>query len=168
MGVSNRSTDDALTNETLLRLWTKLGVPTVPAPDANLTKNHVDKKVEVRWMASGDVVCSVSSDPMACLSALEATVSEKAGIPEREQRFFQDGKELSADAPLSTINVADPVMLVRTVSDPRITDLSHFHTIKKFDELKESQFTMVRKVSQGINGDVFQYRWQNADAVDVL
>lgn len=117
-------------------------------------------------MASGDVVCSVSSDPMARISVVEAAVREKAGVPEREQRLFQDGKELAVEDSLSSVNAFAPVMLVRTISDPRITDLSHFHIPAKFDEVRASDFKMVRKVSQGINGDIFRYRWLREDSMD--
>jgi serine/threonine protein kinase len=48
------------------------------------------------------------------------------------------------------------------VVDARRTDLRAFHTHMVFDELdpRLGGFTMIRKISQGINGDIFEYCWQ--------
>lgn len=107
-------------------------------------------------MASGEVVCRVPAS--SCLSAVEASVCKQSGVPEKEQRLFLDGEELDLNASLSTMNCSSPLMLVRTTSDPRLTDLSHFHIPAEFDEVPVAGFTMVRKVAQGINGDIIRYR----------
>merc|ERR1719183_591922 len=109
-------------------------------------------------MASGDVVCSVPTNSAMCMAEVEATVREQAGVPEREQRLFLDGKELALSASLPMANSTSPLMLVRTTSDPRVTNLAHFHIPAKFDAVPMTGFTMVRKIARGINGDVFRYR----------
>lgn len=133
-------------------------------PAQNFQSSEVDAgaTLEVRWMATGEVACSVSSAHTGSISIVEGTVREKIGVPEREQRLFQDGAELPIDASLSTIS-ASPLMLVRTLSDPRVTDLSHYHIPTNFEELRASDFTLGKRVSQGINGDIFRYQWHRED-----
>lgn len=158
-----------LAQETLLRLWLKLGVhDAVMMPAQFLEASNAEScpPLEVRWMATGDLVCSIPSDPSARISVVEAAVREKTGVPEREQRLYQDGKELAVEDSVSSIHVCAPILLVRTISDPRITNLSHFHIPLKFEEVRASDFKMVRKVSQGINGDIFRYRWLQEDSPD--
>jgi len=125
-------------------------------------------KREVRWMASGEVVCSVPAGSASCLSGVEATVQAKAGVPVREQRLFLDGQELPPNASLACASAAAaPLMLVRTVSDPRVTDLSYFHPPADFNAVPVQGFTMVRKISEGINGDIFRYRCDPQHLKDV-
>jgi len=85
-------------------------------------------------------------------------VAVQAGVLEREQRLFLDGKELAFDDSLSSVSATVPLMLVRTVSDPRTTNLSHFYAPATFAEVPASGFTVVRKISEGLNGDIFRYR----------
>jgi len=50
------------------------------------------------------------------------------------------------------------------VTDPRISNLGHFRCSQKsFDSLDSASFTMVQRVSAGINGDIFKYRWLRGD-----
>jgi len=53
--------------------------------------------------------------------------------------------------------------LVRSVADPRISNLGHFRCSSKgFDNLNSSSFTLVKRVSGGNNGDIFKYRWHQS------
>lgn len=112
---------------------------------------------DVLWMASGEVACSVPAASATCVSEVESVVSERTGVPVREQRLYLDGKEVAFDELLSSCT-SSPLMLVRTVTDPRVTDLSHFHVPAEFDKVPESGFTLIRKLCHGINGDIFRYR----------
>jgi serine/threonine protein kinase len=47
-------------------------------------------------------------------------------------------------------------------SDPHSTDLQAFHKCKVFEDLPTG-FTMIRKISKGINGDIFEYSWSRCD-----
>jgi len=156
---SQRQGDEALAREMLLRLWLKLGHEdsTVALDKSSPALVGASSKREVRWMASGDVVCSIPASASYGAEVV-AEVNEKAGVPEREQRLYVDGEELTMDTPLSCISSSVPLMLIRTLSDPRTTDLSHFHILPVFDELPRAGFTMIRKVSEGINGDIYRYR----------
>jgi serine/threonine protein kinase len=106
-------------------------------------------------MASGGEACAIP----AHVPVAEA-VRNRIGVPESEQRLFRDGKELPFDAVLSDSPLSSPIMLVRSESDPRVTNLSHFHVATNFDKVDTRCFTLVRKISQGINGDVFKYKWR--------
>lgn len=147
-----------LAQETLQRLWSKV-IGTKASPHGQPATDDILKRAcskrEVRWMTSGEVVCSVPAS--TSVPAVEASVREQAGVPKNEQRLFLDGKELDVNTALP-VESSSPLMLVRTTSDPRVTDLSHFHAPDKFDPVPVGGFTMVRKVSNGINGDIFRYR----------
>lgn len=46
-------------------------------------------------------------------------------------------------------------------ADPRISNLGHFRcSSKDFESVVSSNFTVIKKVSPGNNGDIFQYRWR--------
>jgi serine/threonine protein kinase len=132
-------------------------------------------QVEVRWMTSGETVCSLRSPSMLHLSELKAQVHEYAGIPVDEQRLFWDnGAELDCDrdielrpsapkAPKVSFTSGTPVnkalLLVRCVSDPRITNLGAFRSQMNFPALPSGAFTKVHKISEGINGSIMLYNW---------
>merc|ERR1719230_2525024 len=44
--------------------------------------------------------------------------------------------------------------------DPRVTNLAHFRPSSSFGQLDFSKFTMVKKISNGLNGDIFKYQWR--------
>jgi serine/threonine protein kinase len=158
---------EQLAREVLLRLWSKLcnheaAMDTIKNQDDGAgAMVHIAAKSdrEVRWMASGEVVCSIPADSAICISRVQAVVQKHGGVPKREQQLFLDGNKLDVGASLEIANSTSPVLLVRTPSDPRATDLSHFHIPTKFDAVPRAAFSMVRKISQGINGDIFRYRW---------
>jgi len=120
---------------------------------------HID--LEVRWMASGNTACSVQTLPKMCVSDVKAQVLEQAKVPVNEQHLYASGKELHCEEILPQIN--DPgLMLVRSVSDPRVSNLGHFRgSSKSFESLDSASFTLVTRVSGGINGDIFKYRWRH-------
>lgn len=162
-GCASTECERVLVTETLSRLWKKFGardlsINATPAC-AIEGKDVAGEPREVRWMATGGVVCSLPAGSASCVAAVEAMVRERTGMPEKEQRLFIDGQLLSSDVMLSD-TASLPVLLVRAVSDPRITDLSHFYPKANFDAVPTSGFTMVRKVAQGINGDIYRYRWR--------
>uniref|UniRef100_A0A7S1RJ38 Protein kinase domain-containing protein n=1 Tax=Alexandrium catenella TaxID=2925 RepID=A0A7S1RJ38_ALECA len=115
-------------------------------------------ELEVRWMATDNVVCLVMVSPGMSISQVKQLVQAEAGIPIEDQRLLLGGRELSGDAPLPS-PLAAPLLLVRSVSDPRVSNLSHFRTETEFEALPQGAFTHVRKLASGIHGDIFQYRW---------
>jgi len=110
-------------------------------------------------MATGNVVCSVAATSAMCISQVKQLVQERAGIPVEDQRLLLGGEELAGDAALPTPRVA-PLLLVRSVSDPRVTNLGHFRAAVDFEALPRGAFAHVRKLASGIHGDVFRYRWR--------
>lgn len=160
---------DAITKqlvaEALSRLWSKILTACNAAVEAahdvegtNLLGVGIASGRDVVWMVSGEVACSLPVNSTSCVSEMESAVREQTGVPEREQRLFFDGKALTLDTTLSAATPTLPLMLVRTVSDPRVTDLSHFHIPAQFEEVPAGGLTHVRKLCQGINGDIFKYR----------
>jgi serine/threonine protein kinase len=143
------SLNKRLAKDALVKLWLKMATVHVTSKDAG---------PQVLWMASGEVACSLPAGSTACVSHVESSVREQTGVPEREQRLFLDGKELTSDASLLPVDYSSPIMLVRTVTDPRVTDLSHFHVPGNFAQVPAGDFTLVRKLCRGINGDIFRYR----------
>lgn len=125
------------------------------------------REVEIRWMTTGAVACSVSATSRTEVSDLKAQVQEKAGVPVAEQRLF-DGhgnRELcSADvAAADKDKEVRPLLLVRSVTDPRITDLGHFRAEFKFPEVPVGKFTVVRKIAAALIGEVFECSMSNGE-----
>jgi len=134
---------------------------TIPTPDSTevaVVDHGAPSGLEVRWMASGNTACLLQNSPTICVSEVKAQVFEHAKVPVDEQRLFVSGQELQREAHLQQASQKD-VMLVRSVSDPRVTDLGHFRSRLVFEGLSRSSFTVVNKVSTGINGDIFKYDW---------
>jgi serine/threonine protein kinase len=98
---------------------------------------------------------------------------------EEQRLFFSNGRELAGEVELKEAaeqagqlpdhsqviechaegqaNGTKALLLVRSVSDPRITNLGSFRSTQTFPALPSGEFKMVRKLSTGINGDIFQY-----------
>mmetsp|Transcript_122649 Transcript_122649/g.381815 ORF Transcript_122649/g.381815 Transcript_122649/m.381815 type:complete len:464 (+) Transcript_122649:57-1448(+) len=126
-------------------------------------------ELEVRWMATGNNVCSVAAAPSMCIAQVKQLVHEQTGIPVEDQRLLLDGLELPGDAALPSPAAAAPLLLVRSVSDPRITDLGHFRTsTAAVEALPQGVFARVRKLACGIHGDIFQYRWQREGSEELV
>lgn len=122
-------------------------------------------RLEVRWLATGNVVCSVEAMPAMTISQVKQAVREHAGIPVEDQRLHLGSRELSGSAQLSG-GEAEPLWLVRSVTDPRITNLGHFRPHIDFTAAPKGAFTSVRKLASGIQGDIYQYRWQQAERTE--
>lgn len=141
------------------------------ATDARLNFNATDVAVghevqlglEVCWMASGNTACLVQTSANMCVSDVKAQVLSQAKVPMEEQRLFASGKELSCDGDVP-LAPESQLMLVRSVSDPRVTNLGRFRVSSKFEDLNPAGFTMVRRVSAGINGDIFKYQWRHGQS----
>lgn len=53
---------------------------------------------------------------------------------------------------------AEPAMS-RPVTDSRVTDMKYFYPTTNFNRLPHGVFTQVCQLAEGINGDIFKYRW---------
>jgi len=111
---------------------------TVPSP---VDDAHVKVAREVIFA----VLLRLSSSREADTATALTTNLVQANVPVEDQILF-----------LKQANDAE-VMLVH--SDPRVTNLNHFCGSSNFETLPGSSFTMVRKLSTGINGDIFKYQW---------
>jgi hypothetical protein len=125
-------------------------------------------ELEVRWMASGEKACSLPTGAgmFVCVSAVKEQVCDLAGIPVAEQRLFVGGRELQpgddASPSAKTGDSADStaLMLVRCISDPRVTDLGHFRCPPlSWPALSEGDFTAVRPLAKALYGEVGLYQW---------
>jgi serine/threonine protein kinase len=118
--------------------------------------------LEVRWMASGNTACLVQTSPSMCVSEVKQQLSLQAQVPLHEQRLFSKGEELDPEGKVPQADDSE-LMLVRSISDPRVTNLGHFRHTSDFENLDSTRFTMVRRVSKGINGDIFKYKWHHGE-----
>eukprot|EP00421_Protoceratium_reticulatum_P044023 CAMPEP_0168430532 /NCGR_PEP_ID=MMETSP0228-20121227/37927_1 /TAXON_ID=133427 /ORGANISM="Protoceratium reticulatum, Strain CCCM 535 (=CCMP 1889)" /LENGTH=341 /DNA_ID=CAMNT_0008444637 /DNA_START=86 /DNA_END=1107 /DNA_ORIENTATION=+ len=116
-------------------------------------------ELEVRWMFSGNRACTVPASEKMRISDVKELVHARAGVPLAEQHLFVDDQELASDA-AAPVPGAAPLMLVRSASDPLVTDLGHFRASLAFPALPCGAFTSVRRLAPGINGDVFRFSWQ--------
>lgn len=143
-------------------------------------------------MSSGETACCLRTSSKLHVAEIKAQVHEHAGIPVEEQRLFWcNGTELAGEVNLGTSDTAaeliaeesdigergrdsevlvatKALLLVRSVSDPRITDLGSFRITLSFPALERGKFNMVRKLSTGINGDIFLYEWNREDCHDAV
>ena len=85
--------------------------------------------IDVRWMTSGEHLCSVSTPPGSCpdqvqISGLKSQINEQAGIPVYEQRLFSsDGTtELAGETPYHVFGQELVVRLVQ-IHDPLLAKL---------------------------------------------
>jgi len=138
-----------------------------PACEAEDARTAEGSELEVRWMATGAVVCSVAVAPSMCIFQVKHLVHEQTGIPVEDQRLLLGSRELSGDAVLPRL-VSAPLLLVRSVSDPLVTNLGHFRAPADFEALPSGAFTQVRRLATGSNGDVFQYRWRGEDSEELV
>jgi serine/threonine protein kinase len=129
---------------------------------ADVAAGHAaEVSLEVRWMASGNAACTLQVSESMSVSDVKAQVQEQVKIPAVEQRLFCHGEEINYEESLQLEDpAASELMLVRSFSDPRATDLAYFHPTTQFESLESANFTRVRMLSRGINGDIYQYRWR--------
>lgn len=116
--------------------------------------------LEVRWMTSGNVACSLEPVSSMCATDVMAQVREHVGVPIEEQRLFADGLQLQGEDVVPALAEASKMTLLRTVTDPRITNLRHFHPSRTFDRVPRSAFNSVAKINGGINGDIIKYHYR--------
>jgi len=132
-------------------------------------------ELEVRWMVTGSLVCTVAVTPTTRVSDVKLLVQARAGIPSEQQRLLIDGQELQGDAlaigpggPAALLLVRS-VGLVRSVSDPRITNLGYFRaSTSDFEALPEGEFTFVKRLAEGIHGDVSSYCWRRGSGEELV
>lgn len=109
-------------------------------------------------MATGNPVCSVPATTKVRVSEVKDIVRESTGVPVEEQRLFEGGRLLTGDS-----KVAGPgslsLTLIRSVSDPRVSNLGHFRTSTKFEPLPRGAFTLVKQLVKGDHAEVLHYRW---------
>jgi len=74
-------------------------------------------------------------------------------VPEQTQSFQWVSCQSSASS--TVFAAADSV-----VQDQRVTDLRYFHTYVRLEALQSGEFTRVRKLGSGVNGDVVEHRWK--------
>lgn len=122
--------------------------------------------LDVRWMTSGNVACSL--EPMLSMRAMDvkAQVQEHVGVPMQEQRLFADGQELRGEDVVPDTESAE-VALVRTVTDPRMSNLGHFHSVEELEGVPRSALTLVKRIGDGINGTIFKYDYEGKGFVAV-
>lgn len=122
--------------------------------------------LEVRWMFSGERVCTVEVTEREGLEGVKTQIEKVAGIHASElQLFLHDDEELVCSAILlnavSTMDRGCVLKLVRSRVNPLQTNLNSLRsTATSFRPLPAGEFTEVRKLANGINGDVFMYRRQ--------
>mmetsp|Transcript_112795 Transcript_112795/g.224369 ORF Transcript_112795/g.224369 Transcript_112795/m.224369 type:complete len:459 (+) Transcript_112795:124-1500(+) len=123
-------------------------------------------ELEVRWSASGNIAHSILMMSAMRIAEIKAVIREKVGIPVEEQRLLdKHGQELSGDWFVKAGEACSPLMLVRCVTDPCITNLGHFRACtNNFPMFPLGQFTVVNKLAEGIHGDVFRCSWQRQES----
>jgi len=127
-------------------------------------RDSVEKELEVRWAMSGNFACSVMLMPEMCIAEVKTVVYEKVGIPVEEQRVFIEGQELPGDSLVNVGPAECPLTLLRSLSDPCITNLAQLRASKDlFEPLPRGQFTVVKKLASGIHGDIFKCCWERDD-----
>jgi male germ cell-associated kinase len=125
-------------------------------------------RFDIRWMATGSTACTVDNAANMCIGDVKAAVQDQTGVPICEQRLFAGLQELFPDAsPIASIG--EEVLLVRSVSDPNATDLSHLHPPStEFSPVMKGQFSVVRRLATGINGDVYRYTWRQGNVMETV
>mmetsp|Transcript_54495 Transcript_54495/g.97782 ORF Transcript_54495/g.97782 Transcript_54495/m.97782 type:complete len:533 (-) Transcript_54495:273-1871(-) len=118
-----------------------------------------DEDLHVRWMTTGDIVCTVPCRPQDRITEVKKKVQEQTDVPVKEQRLFAGDNELSTDAVLPDMYPSDGLMLVRSVTDPRVTNLRHFYPSTQYEAVPSGKFKSVKRLAEGINGDIFRYSW---------
>lgn len=128
-----------------------------------------ERDVEVRFMASGARACCIRASPGMTIARVKDQVCEHAGIPPEEQRLFTKGSELEGEAPVLEHDFLE-LTLVRSISDLRVSDLSHFHSLAPVEipVLPLGAFREVCKITKGIHGDIFKYRWNSDHGEEIV
>jgi serine/threonine protein kinase len=112
----------------------------------------------VRWMTCGNAACSVQVSATTCTADVKEQIQERAGVPLEEQRLFVRNRELVGNHAGELFD-AESLFLVRSLADPRRTNLGHFRCCFPFEAVPYGAFTTVRKVAAGVHGDVLECVW---------
>lgn len=125
-------------------------------------------RFDILWMATGTTACTVDNAAKMCVADVKAAVQDQTGVPISEQRLFTGLQELRPDAsPVASIG--EEVLLVRSISDPNATNLAYLHPQSTdFSPLIKGQFSVVRRLATGINGDVFSYTWRRGNTLEMV
>lgn len=126
-----------------------------------------EHEMEVRWLMSGELAGVVSIGPNTSLVDLQAQLLNLTGVPACDQRLYADGEalrctELPPDVVRSSLSV------LRVTTDPRKTNLGHFHVPLSFDALAEGTFTTVRTLANGLNGDIVACKWLTNESEEMV
>jgi len=124
--------------------------------------------VEVKWMVSSNVSCTVEVGRKCKVAKLMAQVEEKVGIPIEEQNLYVGTRQLQAIDSFSALD-CDNLQLVRAKHDPRDTNLASFHKYVDMKTLEKGQFTYVSKLGEGAGAVVSKYTWfpSHGNSIDV-
>lgn len=154
--------------------------------DADMLAMSQDQlELEVCWMSSGETACYLRPCSNLRAAEIKAQVHQHAGIPMEEQRLFlSNGKELAGEVELfiaaeeaesghtsklcAVRDGSEALLLVRSISDPRITDLGTFRSPQNFPALPDGNFNSVHKLSTGICGDIFLYDWKHGERTEAV
>jgi len=98
----------------------------------------VERTLEVRWMTTGECACFLEVAPNMLVAEVKELVQEWIGVPVEEQRLFAGGQELACDLAVSDLD-SPQVLLVRSATDPLITNLGHFRTSGDFPALPQGR-----------------------------
>lgn len=161
---ASKASDDSNRAPKVTKIVAADGVKEPPAVAAEAAD---PKELQVYWRMTGNAICTLPVTHGVRVGDLKTCIHQRSGVPVEEQRLFADGQEeeLAVDADASGYPV---VMLVRSQSDPRVSDLGHFRpSTARFEPLASGNFTVVRKLAQGINGDIFRYKWRKESEMDV-
>lgn len=122
-----------------------------------------DLTIEVRWMASGLLACSLSATANTMIAEAKMQVEAQAGVPVDEQRLFAGGQELLPSDAVARTSPSSasvpPLLLVRSEIDPRATNLAHFIPTEDFAPIPKGSFNNIRKLADAIHGTVFLKTW---------
>jgi len=122
-----------------------------------------DSSVEVRWMTTDRSVCVLNKARPVYVADVRNMVRAISGVSNEHQRLIVEGEELPEHASTLPEDVS-VIKLVRSLTDARVTNITALHpSSMNFPELPAGDFRKVRKLADGINGKVYQYRYDHDD-----
>jgi len=145
------------------RLVTKLinadgGFPAIDGakPDSTLKAGPQFGTETQRWDTRTVVPAQTQSiQRVPCQSSASSTAFAAAEAAEASSAAV-----VAAVAAAATATPPDSVLQDSAMLDPRVTDLRYFHTFVKLEALQSGEFTHVRKLGSGVNGEVMEHRWE--------
>eukprot|EP00927_Polykrikos_kofoidii_P068713 TRINITY_DN6403_c0_g1_i5.p1 TRINITY_DN6403_c0_g1~~TRINITY_DN6403_c0_g1_i5.p1 ORF type:complete len:562 (+),score=80.34 TRINITY_DN6403_c0_g1_i5:168-1688(+) len=121
--------------------------------------------LQVRWMVSGSVACSLIAQEALHLADAKRQICEATGVPDDEQRVFVGGREWTSDRmSFSKMDGEPGICLLKHKCDPFDVDVRSFRAMAQNpDQLPPGVFTKVRRIADAIYGDVAEYWWDGAE-----